>query len=42
MHAGVMPTVALWRHLSNELGIDGPEVASLRTLYGPEKTLFDH
>src|SRR5665811_2373590 len=34
--------VTLWRHLSDELGIDAPEVASLRTLYGPENTLFDH
>ena len=34
--------VALWRHLGKELGIDAPEVASLRTLYGREKTLFDH
>ncbi len=34
--------VTLWRHLSNEMGIDAPEVASLRTLYGREKTLFDH
>ena len=34
--------VALWRHLSDELGIGTPDVASLRTLYGREKTLFDH
>ena len=34
--------VALWRHLSDELGIATPNVASLRTLYGREKTLFDH
>ena len=26
--------VALWRHLSEELGIATPDVASLRTLYG--------
>jgi hypothetical protein len=32
----------LWRHLSEELGIATPDVASLRTLYGREKTLFDH
>src|SRR2546427_8571938 len=31
----------LWRHLSEELGIATPDVASLRTLYGREKTLFD-
>ena len=34
--------VGLWRHLSEELGIATPDVASLRTLYGREKTLFDH
>ncbi len=34
--------VALWRHLSEDLGIATPDVASLRTLYGREKTLFDH
>jgi hypothetical protein len=34
--------VGLWRHLSDELGIGTPDVASLRTLYGREKTLFDH
>ena len=34
--------VNLWRHLSEELGIATPDVASLRTLYGREKTLFDH
>ena len=34
--------VALWRHLSEELGIASPDVASLRTLYGREKTLFEH
>ena len=32
----------LWRHLSEELGISTPDVASMRTLYGREKTLFDH
>jgi TnpA family transposase len=37
----VIPVV-LWRHLSEELGIATPDVASLRTLYGREKTLFDH
>jgi hypothetical protein len=37
----VLP-VALWRHLSEELCIATPDVASLRTLYGREKTLFDH
>ena len=34
--------VALWRHLGNELGIDAPQVASLRAMYGRDKTLFDH
>lgn len=33
---------ALWRHLGSELGIDAPEVASLRALYGRGRTLFDH
>lgn len=37
---GVPPT--LWRHLGNELGIDAPEIASLRALYGRGRTLFDH
>ena len=33
---------ALWRHLGNELGIDAPEIASLRAMYGRDRTLFDH
>jgi Domain of unknown function (DUF4158) len=33
---------ALWRHLGSELGIDAPELASLRALYGHGRTLFDH
>ena len=33
---------ALWRHLGNELGIDAPEIASLRAMYGRGRTLFDH
>lgn len=36
----VAPT--LWRHLGNELGIDAPEIASLRAMYGRDRTLFDH
>lgn len=36
----VPPT--LWRHLGNELGIDAPEIASLRAMYGRGRTLFDH
>lgn len=32
----------LWRHLGSELGIDAPELASLRALYGRSRTLFDH
>jgi hypothetical protein len=32
----------LWRHLGNELGIDAPEIASLRAIYGRGRTLFDH
>ncbi len=31
----------LWRHLGSELGIDAPELASLRALYGRGRTLFD-
>ncbi|CAB3802936.1 hypothetical protein LMG28614_05705 [Paraburkholderia ultramafica] len=30
----VIPSV-LWRHLSAELSIDAPELASLRAMYGP-------
>lgn len=37
----VIPSV-LWRHLSSELGIDAPELASLRAMYGRGRTLFDH
>ncbi len=37
----VVPPV-LWRHLGYELGIDAPEIASLRALYGRDRTLFDH
>ena len=33
---------ALWRHLGKELGVDAPELASLRALYGRGRTLFDH
>ena len=33
---------ALWRYLGNELGVDAPELASLRALYGRGRTLFDH
>ena len=36
----VPPT--LWRHLGNELGIEAPEIASLRAMYGRGRTLFDH
>ncbi len=36
----VPPT--LWRHLGNELGIDAPEIASLRAMYSRDRTLFDH
>jgi hypothetical protein len=32
----------LWRHLGKELGVDAPELASLRALYGRGRTLFDH
>jgi hypothetical protein len=37
----VIPLV-LWHHLSTELGIDAPELASLRAMYGRSRTLFDH
>jgi len=37
----VIPSV-LWRHLGTELGIDAPELASLRAMYGRDRTLFDH
>jgi len=33
---------ALWTHLGRELGINAPEVASLRAMYGRDRTLFDH
>ena len=33
---------ALWRHLGKELGVEAPELASLRALYGRGRTLFDH
>jgi hypothetical protein len=37
----VIPSV-LWRHLSTELVIDAPELASLRAMYGRGRTFFDH
>lgn len=33
---------ALWRHLGAELGIEAPQIASLRAMYGRGRTLFDH
>ncbi len=33
---------ALWSHLGRELGIKAPDVASLRAMYGRDRTLFDH
>ena len=33
---------ALWRHLGGELAVVAPELASIRALYGPIRTLFDH
>jgi len=33
---------ALWRHLGAEPGIDAPQLASLRAMYGRGRTLFDH
>ena len=32
----------LWHHLGRELGIEAPDIASMRALYGRDKTLFDH
>ena len=32
----------LWRHLGTQFGVDAPQVASLRTMYGRGRTLFDH
>jgi hypothetical protein len=32
----------LWQHLSAELGIDAPDLASLRALYHRDRTLYDH
>jgi len=33
---------ALWGHLGKELGVAGPELASLKALYGQRSTLFEH
>ena len=33
---------AMWRHLGGELAVDAPELASIRALYGPSRTLFGH
>ncbi len=32
----------LWAHLGKELGVIGPELASLKALYGRRSTLFEH
>jgi len=32
----------LWRHLGTQFSVDAPQVASLRTMYGRGRTLFDH
>ncbi len=37
----VVPTTLL-HHLGSELGIETPDIASLRALYRRDKTLFDH
>jgi hypothetical protein len=37
----VIPSV-LWRHFVTELGIDAPELAALRVMYGRGRSLFDH
>ena len=33
---------ALWGHLSKEFGVAGPELASLKALYGRRSTLYEH
>ena len=33
---------ALWGHLGKELGVVGPELASLKALYGRRSTLYEH
>ena len=33
---------ALWRHLGMTLGVNAPDLASLRAMYGRGRTLFDH
>ena len=33
---------ALWRHLGNELGIDAPDIATLRAMYVSIRTLAEH
>jgi hypothetical protein len=34
--------IALWRHLGSELGIQSPELASLKGLYQRRSTLYEH
>ncbi len=38
---GVVPPM-LWRHLGEQFGIAGPELASLRVMYRRHRTLFEH
>jgi hypothetical protein len=33
---------ALWKHLGNQFGEQGPDLASLRAMYRRHRTLFDH
>lgn len=33
---------SLWAHLGKELGVKPPEIASLKSMYGRGRTLFDH
>jgi len=33
---------ALWRYLGVTLGVEAPDLASLRAMYGRGRTLFDH
>ena len=34
--------VSLWVHLGKELGVQPPELASLKAMYARGRTLFDH
>jgi hypothetical protein len=38
---GVVPPI-LWKHLGEQLGVAGPDLASLRAMYRRRRTLFEH